>query len=349
MSESFCVSSLIFSTYFFVNYFKKRDLKQLFFSGLFLTWGIFLRPVFLPLLAFYTALLIFQAYTLKLPILKASLFFVASFIMIEGTWIIRNYSMYKKLVILTPSIWEEKEQLVSAASFIQSWGGDLSPGTDNSFLPFLYFGKPPNTLPDYIYTSKFNRDSLVNLIANYSSVIKDSTISDSDVRRKNIVSRFNEYSLSIKKEKPFVYYIVSPLTYLKLFLRPFQKYNNIIGYSYYKRGLLNYINRVYYVLNKCYMVKLLTVLYTVFYYCTLFFGILGMFSLVKLCLKNPLILILIVIPAYTILIHTVILRLSMNRYIMPAWPFLIACMAYFLIKIRDLLQRKFQKSEQISK
>jgi len=346
MTESLCTSFLIFTTYFFFEYFQSKKTYYLILSGAILSWVIFLRPVFLLMLLLYAGFLIFQVYRLKLPILKALLFFLSPFIFIDGLWIVRNYPIYHKAVPLTGKMFEAPEYRQSAVQFIQAWGGNYVEGDTRSLLFWFGYhneyckGFTGEEIPDNIYTSQFNRDSLLNLKKLFIS-IQDSgalySANTNDLKCKLLISKFNKYTLSIKEERKFLYYIKAPLLYLKdIFILHWASYN-VIGYSSYHVGLLNYYNNLNYIVTKLFhKINPINWLYMLFNYIIIALGIVGIFLFLKDSLKNSFLLIFIILPLYTILIHTIVLRQMDSRYLMPAWPFLIICASYCLYKTRNL-------------
>lgn len=354
MTESFCTSVLIFSTYFFVSYFRNKQAKHLFFSGALLTWAVFLRPVFLPVILFYALFLGYQLYKDRQSVMKALLIFILPFVIVDGMWIARNYPVYKKIVPLTPSVWSMfigAEWQYPAVVFIQSWGGEYAPGSDKSLLYWFGYRNPyvakfnggADPIPDYVYTSKFNKDSLLKLKQLFTS-LEDSAISAPDKENspqaKLIVSKFNEYTASIKAEKPFLYYVKAPLIYLKdFFVFKWASYN-VMGYAAYHKGIFKYYNNLNYVAIKLFKVNPIDRLYMIFDYLILLFGVLGGFLMLKESFKNAFLLVLIAIPAYTIVVHPFLLRLMINRYLMPAWPFIIVCAAWFIITVREKFYSK---------
>ena len=327
LTESFCSSALIFSTWHFVKYFSSGHAKNLFFSGLLLTWAIFLRPVFLPLVFVFPILLLLNR---KQLVLKSILVFLIPFVLVEEAWVVRNYLTHQKIILLTSASLAPRAANFyenSLNDFIRSWGGSADYTDNNS--PLLWFGfhlkGMPNpadyhgSLPASIYTSRFNADSLIKL-KNKIIALNDSSLSPEE--RNNyqyeVKGKIDLYTLSVKNEKPFLYYIEAPfIKCLPRFL--FGPESKI----YMKRFQLPGIPG-----------SLTEFIFTLFYYVVLAFGIIGMSILLYTGVRsNPPALIIAIIPLYTILAHAIVLRVTSNRFLIPAWAFLVICAAYGIIKI----------------
>ena len=95
MTEPLCSAFLIFGTFYFASYFEKSKAKYLFFSGLFLTWAFFLRPVFAPILFAYGLIFLIYSIKYKKKFVKPILIYGLTFILVDGAWI------YKKLSCLS--------------------------------------------------------------------------------------------------------------------------------------------------------------------------------------------------------------------------------------------------------
>ncbi len=340
LTESLCSSAMIFSAWFFVKYFQSGRVRNLLISGILLTWIIFLRPVFLPLIFLFAFILLFTRKTSIIPSggkRLALVFFVLPFLLCESVWIVRNYYKHQKIILLTSSELAPRAANfyeISLNDFIRSWGGSADYTDNNS--PLLWFGfhieGMPNpkdfkgSLPDYIYTSRFNEDSLVR-IKNKVIALNDSILSPEERHSyQNMVEeKLGRYATSIKEEKPFLYYVKAPFFYclprflvgpeVKLYMKRFQI-----------TGAIGSVTQSIFT----------------FYYCVvLVLGITGICMLVfQGVLRNPLVLIIACIPIYTILVHAIILRVTSNRFLMPAWAFLLVCAAYTIFLILSFCRKK---------
>ncbi len=320
ISESLTTSTLILSIHFFARYFDKYEIKELIFSGSFLTWTTFLRPIFSPLflILFVLAVIVlmrskrkmFPAFLLLLPIA-----------IIDGAWIVRNYINYKKIAPLTKTVyfpWIENTHLKSMIEFTQSWGGAIWFVDPKAEISWFGNGKPCTfgsgskndsvPFPGYIYTSQFNADSLKtlkNLITRMTTDSCLSTLQKSDYQR-TVIEKFNRYTLSEKKENPYVFYIKSN-----------EKRLNALLFSIHP-------------VTKLYINNTISKFYNAYYYIILSFGFLGILLMLPLIFKLYLNCIIPAIPVFTILIHAVVIRENENRYLIPAYPFIVICAGYCL-------------------
>ncbi len=365
MTEPLCTAFLIFGTWYFANYFQSLKLKHLFYSGLFLTWAVFLRPVFVMILPAYALIYLYYAFKNKKAFIKPLFAFSIVFILADGAWIARNYKVHEKFIPLANGFYYPyigSSYMSHMQEFVQSWGGAVDLPDPNSNLTWfggiLFPGEPDiahyDSLPDDIYTSQFNKDSLYllrdkvhsfmamqkpSVDSFYNSVNQDwfkafvvleyplkPASAKAAALQNDIDERFDRYKASIKKEKFYIYNIKSKIILFRKFL-----FDN--NSQYFKRGQIPGLG------------NLMTRFYHSFYLFILFFGIIGMFLLLWNGLRsNILLLLLCIIPGFDMIIHPLVLRLADNRYLLPVWPFLIACAAYTI-----MIVYKKMKPEQISR
>lgn len=360
MTEPLCSAFLIFGTWYFVLYFQRNKIKYLFYSGLFLTWALFLRPAFAAIIFIYGAVLIMYLIKNKKNFIKPLFMYSLVFILVDGAWIVRNYEVHDKFVPLTNGVYYPyigDSYMGHTLEFVQSWGGAVDLPDPHSAITWfggiLFPGEPDakqyqyDSIPDYIYTSKFNKDSLYLLRSKVKAFMAmqkpavDSFYKSTDSNwfkafailyfplkpvspaaaalQNDINSRFDRYKASIKNEKPFLYYVKSRIILLRKFL-----FEN--NETFFKRGQIPGLGR------------LMITFYHAYYLFLLFFGILGIILLAWQGIRyNFMFLLLCTVPAYTIVVHPLI-RLADNRYLIPAWPFIIACAAYTIIIIYNRLK-----------
>jgi len=320
ISESQTTSTLIFSAYFFTRYFDNYKPRELIFSGAMLTWTSFLRPIFTPLLLFYFLLILIALFRSKKQIWPAFLFLIP-FTLADGAWMTRNYMHYKEVFPLTRTVYFpeiEHSHLKPMIEFTQSWGGAIWFVDPNAEIYWFSDGKPCTfhtgaksdsvPFPSYIYTSQFNADSLKSLKIMLYRLTKDSSLS-SDQKiafERSIVEKFNRYTQSEKKENPYVFYIKSSEKRM--------------------HDMLLSIHTV----TKLYINNFITWFYTKYYFIVLGLGIIGSLLMLPFIFKATPQSILAIIPLFTIIIHPIIIRENENRYLIPAWPFLVICAAYCL-------------------
>jgi len=340
LTESFTTSFLILSVFFLVKAFEteKRHSLNLIISGLFITWVVFLRPVFMPLVLLYLTVVItfFYLHELKKSTLAKSFLFLLPFIIFEGTWISRNYITHRKFIPATATIYYpgyEDSYYPPLLTLARSWGGSdqyWDPdaeirwfGLNDGLQPQLH--NIPVAIPNYVYTSKFNYDSLLILKKQLGSYISLENIHSTDTIKMSalltgIRVRCHSYAASIKNEKPFLYYIKAPLMRTKHFLLHSGTYNLFTT-------LTSQLNSL------CYGIK---VFYSLLYIAILTLGTFGIILLTRKNLLSTPVVIITAIVCYTILVHPILLGKCEKRYFVPAYPFILICAADLLSKIKKI-------------
>jgi len=352
MTESLTTSFLIFGAWFFALYFFFKKIKHLLVSGFFLAWVVFLRPAFAPVIIIFCCILILYAVKNKELIVKPVFLLVLPFCVFEGAWIYRNYNVHNKFIPLFNGIYYpyiDTSYMKPMFLFVQSWGGanDIpeSRSAMSCFGGVLFPGEPEpkayDSIPDYIYTSKFNKDSVMQLrkltkafIAMqkpavdsfYNSVGRDWNKAfrifntrlipinkQAAICQEEIIRRFNTYTESVKKESPFLYYVKAPLIFARNFLyRP--------DHDIFKRAQIGKLG------------ILIELFYTYFYFVILNMGLIGMIILSIRGFKSEyFVWVISLVPLSNIIIHSILVRVGDNRYLMPVWPFIIACATYLII------------------
>lgn len=338
-TESFAVSFLILSVFFFlkaINHAPKRNFN-LVLSGLLLTEVIFLRPVFMPLLLLFSIILLISFF--KQGMMKKSfskmLLFLLPFLVFDGAWMVRNFIKYDKVIPATAAVYFPKfgnSYYAPLWKLVRSWGGSdqhWDPdaeirwfGMNDGLQPQLHDVKV--SLPGYIYTSKFNYDSLLVLRKQLSVYIskEQDTVAVNSPEMKSLLATIRGkcllYASSIKEEKPVLFYVWAPLIRTKVFLIHSGTYALF-------RTLTSQLNPV------AYGFKLF---YSLFYLFVIGFGTLGIFLLVRESLWFNAYTLVTGIVLFTILIHPVILGMCEKRYFLPAYPFMIICASHALLWVR---------------
>ena len=327
-SESLCASLLIFGVYFFTRYFKENKTNYLLFAGLLLTWVMFIRPVFGGVLVICCVLIIFQKQTVLNIKTKQVFLFLIPFLLFEGLWIARNYEAHKKLIPFTttgafyPNA--ANSYLEPLFEFAQSWGGACSitqKTVDLDWFHYYYPGMPPiphyDSLPDNIYTSAFNKDSLLRLKGMIIALQKPAIDSNTIVLYQHQLRlKLNAYQQSEKREKPIQYFILAPLKMMGVMLA------GPVTRDYLNRGQ-----------SVPFIGKLIIVFDYFIYTLIILTGLAGIILLIfKNNKQNKLLLIISAIPLYTLLVHPFLFRFFDSRFLLPTFPFMIVCGAYVISK-----------------
>lgn len=315
LTESFTTSVLIFSVYYFIAYFNTLKKRHLLLSGIFLTWVFFLRPIFAPLfLVFIILLAIFHLKKSK-HLAGIIFLFLLPGAITEGGWVTVNYIQYHKFMPLTKELYYPEiansylNPIWNLERYwgIDEWRGGWLTSPDSSDI-----SKEPVPFPKYIYTSKCNEDSLRALkifikksiipvpLKRHVSVIAVDSMSAANLT--TLQNTCNRYIQALKTEKPFVYWIRSRWALTKIFLM-------VSMYTTFTAPVIG---------DFC----------TVLYYICIVLGFAGMLLIVQCFFKLSPYLIFAAIPLYTIFIHATVLRLQSNRYLVPAYPYMLICAAY---------------------
>jgi hypothetical protein len=319
-TESFTTSFMIISVFYFLTYFKSYNPSRLLISGLLLTWGVFLKPVFGPLIIFFLVTLAADGVRKNIKLWVPILYFLAPFILSDGAWTIRNFIQHKKLLPLATSVfYQDKEDTfeLPILRFTQAWGGDYFWYYSNCILK----DKPAHP-PAYIYTSKFNEDSLLKIRSLILSIEPNIEYkSDTTTQNLNhIVKRLDVYTASIKSEKPFLYYIRAPLS---LFTR-FIIFPGISHSLFNKNN--DKLTKIEFIING---------LYYLLYLAIVFLGSIGIVAMFRVLFSLQPQSIFPFIPLYTIIVHVFIFRFCENRYFVPAYPFMLVCGVYVIFKLNE--------------
>jgi hypothetical protein len=264
------------------------------------------------------------------------LYFIIPFLLLDSLWILSNYKKYDRVIPLTKSTMYpgvEKSSFYFMMKFLQSWGGNYIFWDTSAEI--RWFGIKGNAnerhfsineeirIPDYIYTSRFNEDSLIQIKKMFEECNSDTLSLEHLTRMTNSINqKLSVYTLSVKKEHPFLFYISSRIIYMKKYLFHSGTYN-IFKFPWSR---LNYFKRI------------IKIFYSAEYIFILIAGFAGIFLL----MQKPISiykLLLPIVSLYGIIIFPVILRLPEIRYFAPSFPFLLVCSMYFadylLIKFRN--------------
>lgn len=336
LSESFSASSLLFSVYFLLQ--SKRSFLNTLLAGLFLTWGIFLRPVLAPILIIGFLYLLIKdrrdLFQLKKYQWKTALTFLIPFLLIDGIWIARNYQKYDRLVPLTKSQYYpgvEESYWAGLIPFMNAFGGSLvfwEPGSELSFFlptPEYVEKKVEAKIPDYAYTSQFNLDSLLII---KSKIVTVDSLSVENEKRKALINEINAslitYAQSIKAEKPFLYYFSSRIHLLKKFFVQSGTYN-LYHQQSSQLSTFKYLIKVF---------------YSLLYAIVIISGFIGILILLIKGLKNTDYLLISLIGLYIALIFPFFLMLCEYRYFVPGYPFFCLASVYLIAYSKELFQNK---------
>ena len=326
LTESLCTSFLIFSFYFLTK--PSLNRSAIFLAGLFTTWSIFLRPIILPVILIQALYMffIFRGESIKRQSLNI-LCFLILFIVAEGSWTIRNALKYQQFIPLTKTGIYHPNTLGTydyELSLFCRAIGEWEPGVEID--PDLHTSsrfKESNliAIPIDCYTSKFNADSLRQLIAAKNQMLSENNSREAKAAENELIlTKLHSYTNSIKEEKPFEYYFKSRIRAVKryffhsgsykLFGRPF---NDLNGFE-----------------------KTFKVLSSLLYYFVFVVGALGILFLLVTGIKtkNKLSVLMASTAMYLSLVCPLILKLSESRFFVPAYPLFIVGIATIIAQLK---------------
>jgi len=244
-------------------------------------------------------------------------------------WTAYNLRTHKKFIYLQGSFEEcyltgISKQHLAIRDLIIAWGGDFQEWSIGTEAEWFYSKqinyKTKNPFPPADFTSKYNLDSLVQLKINFDS-LRDNVDLPENVRNKlkqKILVSTNNFYESYKSEKPLRYYVLNRIRFVQRFIFPLRLDNlpfpKVSEMKFYQKaakgGFLLLLN----------LVSLL--------------GVLGI--AISFSAKN----LYGIIPLSIIFTIACFLGFVEQRYLVPAYPFLVLYSAYFTSRCREYFVSK---------
>ena len=330
LTESFATSSSIFGLYFLLLALHRDKKSLLIPSGLFFSWVIFLRPVYAPYLAICGFCILFYKsgfFKSYLTRIKWLFIFLLPFLLFDSIWIFRNYQTHNRFIPLTKVFYGYQLEEIPYHEFLlflQSWGGNYiywDPdaevrwfGIKGERFNVNWINDKPISLPTYIYTSAFNEDSLLIVKNMLEELFSDTIARDNfqDISQK-LKLKLVTYTESIRKEKPYLFYVKSRLINMQRYVMHNGTYN-LMKVSWSNLSLLK---------------KGIKLIYAGLYVLTLCFGAIGIVLLVSIRRTVPG-LILVMITLFGLVVFPFFLRLIEMRYFVPTYPYMLVCAMFAL-------------------
>ncbi len=216
LTESLTTSTLILSLYFLFRTGAPRDLAL---SGLFLGWGILLRPVIAPLTLLWMGYLIvhpgFQG-SLRARA-KACIILLVPLLALEATWVAGNRVYHGRWVLLNASTWhpaftDPRTHTLDLIRFQQAYGGDWYRDWR------WYYGEDAaGPAPPIAYTSRFDSDSIALLKRQMRTVqsgmltlVVDTPAGEREATNQLVREKLQAYTRSIERERWVTYNFIAP-------------------------------------------------------------------------------------------------------------------------------------------
>jgi hypothetical protein len=313
--ESLAVSSLLCASYWLERMWSGKSKNAAFLMGVFLAWAIFLRPVlimFVPLLA---GIFIVHRTSLQQKIKWMVLVFLPLVIALSA-WNVRNYTQFGRVIVMQDEFdrcyAQMKTHHLHLRDLVIAWGGDFqewSAGTE--FAYFLQKKEAPTyRFPDHVYSSVCNVDSLVELRRNYQLSLIDSP------ERMQAVAKVSASAIRFRdayiQEKPIRFYLINRLELLRKFIAG-GRVDNLPLAAKENMSIDQWAMKLFST--------------------ALFMGVMlfGAASAILLSFrKKSMLWWLAGIPLSTIVLLGPVLGFIEQRYLVPVYPFLVACIALCL-------------------
>ncbi|HRH37795.1 MAG TPA: hypothetical protein PK760_05590, partial [Flavobacteriales bacterium] len=187
LTESFVTSALILFLDRYHTWYRTKDPTALALAGSWLTWAIFLKPVLAPVPAIVLLGLLISR-SGKTALLKNALIFLLPLMVVDGAWVIRNWTLYHRFIPVVRTLYvteDHPEPKLVATKFVLAFGGDVVWWVDpQAEVRFFNVGNdqvPGHTnatsiqLPARIMTSAYNLDSL-KALSDRILLLKDTSL-----------------------------------------------------------------------------------------------------------------------------------------------------------------------------
>jgi hypothetical protein len=329
LTECFCISFFVFSLFYLQRFLNTPSNKFLFLSGFFLTWCVFLRPVFFLFYGIIAVFLLFRFIKQKTDlktIFRYGVLLLGLFVILDSVWIFRNYRAKDKFTPLNDidgySKLSNTDPMPAIYIFLEAWGGDLENQRHwfevNRNMDYKY---RDTLLPDYIYTSQFNKDSLYRVKERVKFYFR--THNDSVVPLIN--NSLQRFTNSIRSEKPFLFYIGAGLINYKKML--------MSGYCNYDQfnedfGKLSFVTKLYRLTR------------AILFYLLFLIGALYSFKYLLSKNKDSLMKVLICIAHINLFYIAFFFRTAEFRYVLPSTLVFMCLAAILLNKLWDRFKKK---------
>lgn len=309
LPESLAISLLFITLFHLQEYHLDDRLTSLALAGLFVTILVLLKPYFVLL---YPAILL-ELFWSKGPridqgslkrFVHQSLSLLGWLILLLSPWVVRNYQIYRRLIPFQMNItagYNYTEAELACRRFVQAWGGSIIFWDKRS--AGCYFQPQPGlacefVLPDYALTPGYKKADIEAVRDDYVTLQHEF----SDRQQQLVVARFDRLTNIYRAQRPFRYYVLSPITMAKAFVFHSGSYYlpirlDIPGYHGF--GLLIKLSQSF------------------LYYFTLGLGSVGLLSLV---VSHRLSLIYLFVPAMLIVLFCAVIRIPEFRYFVPTYP-----------------------------
>ncbi|MCX8080334.1 MAG: glycosyltransferase family 39 protein [Bacteroidia bacterium] len=271
-TEVFSTFTVISGIYFLLRFYSDKNIYNAFFAGLFLCWSFFLRPA--NIIFIFTSTL-FIAYVIRNKDFFKQIFyisiFLSSFLVFESLWVIRNYFQTNKIICINTHKEDFHQELITLYDLVISLGGDIQPWNKNSLVNWFL---PPsgattdenfqqsNPFEKYLFTSKYNLDSLIEYRKIFRSYYTVQSPAEKDSVLQLLKQKTKTYLNAFKEEVPWYikFYLKTRLTLKFLFVKqvyqsPFIKLNLFNKLNKLYALIMDYLNIISFILFSLFVLK----------------------------------------------------------------------------------------------
>lgn len=311
MSDSLCVSLFIAAIYTLSRFISTGRYSLLLLAGALAVWTVFFRQIMVITLPLYAFMLWWSASVHWRSAVKASIVFYIPVALALGAWTTRNYIQYNRVVFLVVPLHECYEsyslQSTGINEFVIRMGGDYMFWSKGSLAEWFHGnGAPSSIIPEAptLFTSQANADSLVRLRSDFIRFKTASVQAEKDSAGSTVLEKLDRYTKAYAREKPWRYYVLNHLKQLRRFVLP-TRLDNLPGPAAASMSVLQFA------LKAGYFALLLFV--TVF-------GLIGAGLAV---IKDKAYLAMVSWPLSFVIVLGFVFGYSEQRYLAPAYPFLL--------------------------
>jgi len=322
-TESMHISLFGFFAYHYFNYITLRTRKSFFYSSLFLALIVSIKPIFSLLYIGVVIELLFLSRNRGQQLsqwgvrtfvnfVRDGFIFSIPLLLLTAPWTIRNFVKYKRMVPVQEFYaYHSNSATLAYSNFLRAWGGSVVHWDKRS--AGCYFEPSPleeceYVFPDYVFTKNFSMkdiEEVRNDFIRFQHDLHNKALEDT------VAQKFNHLTQSFKNEKPFFYYVITPLLCAKKMIFHSGSYYLPIGKN-----------------STCYKPyqMLLKLSQSALYYLFLIFGWWGLLKMMRvkgmlLCAS---------LPFFLILLMCFYLRATEFRYFDTTNPFFILGFVYLI-------------------
>jgi hypothetical protein len=218
--ESFSCSLLIFVVYFYTVYREERKMRQLVALAVVLALLTTLKSYFVLLYAIVGWEIWAHGKYNMTAAIRPAIVLATPLMLFLAPWVIRNYRVEHTFIPLQVSVYagyDYKNADLAFRRYLRAWGGDFILWEPKH--AGCYFMPDPSiactfTLPDYVFTTHYGAKEVEAVRQRFIQFHKQYTPAvDSALTRE-----FDRMTQDYKSEKPFRFYVVSPLLLAKQFV-----------------------------------------------------------------------------------------------------------------------------------